>query len=217
MAQSNPNIEPREISSSSREDQRREQILDAALNVIVRKGYEKSRIDDIVAESSLSKGAIYWYYKSKKQVYLDLVNHWVFRYSATLNHIIEEGSAADQLRGLFNYFTTQFHEDQEVFRALIEFWSLAGRDAEFRKKLDKVYTELLTLIETILQTGIQSGEFKDLDVHIAALSIMVNIEGIVWFTIFDAHRTNAKEYIRTISDFILAGLTKKSHGGSTHE
>ncbi|MBC8402800.1 MAG: TetR/AcrR family transcriptional regulator, partial [Candidatus Marinimicrobia bacterium] len=53
---------------NSKEDQRRKQILEAALDVIVEKGYEKSRIDDIARVSGLSKGAIYWYYKSKKEV-----------------------------------------------------------------------------------------------------------------------------------------------------
>ena len=52
----------------SRKDERKEQILNAALLVLVEKGYESSRIDDIVAKSSLSKGAIYWYYKSKKEI-----------------------------------------------------------------------------------------------------------------------------------------------------
>ena len=70
--------------------QRKEQIMDAALRTIVLKGYDNSRMDDIVSLSNLSKGAIYWYYKSKKDVYLDLINYWVLRYSAVINHLIEE-------------------------------------------------------------------------------------------------------------------------------
>ncbi len=49
-----------------KQDKRKEQILKAALSVIVEKGYERSRMDDIVQSSKLSKGAIYWYYKSKR-------------------------------------------------------------------------------------------------------------------------------------------------------
>ena len=73
----------------TKQDLRKDQILDAALTVLVQNGYEGSRMDDVVSESQLSKGAIYWYYKSKKAMYLDLVNFWVIRYSATINHLVE--------------------------------------------------------------------------------------------------------------------------------
>jgi len=60
--------------NESLQTQRKEQILDAALHVLVQNGYEQARMDDVVQSSNLSKGAIYWYYKSKKEMYLDLVN-----------------------------------------------------------------------------------------------------------------------------------------------
>ena len=191
--------------------QRKEQIMDAALKVIISKGYDNSRMDDIVDISSMSKGAIYWYYKSKKEVYLNLVNYWVIKYSTVINHIIEEDdSPADQLKDVFEYFILQYEQDPSAFKALVEFWSLAGRDKDFHKKLDKVYSNFLEFLERIINKGVKSGEFKNLDVRITALSIMVNIEGIIWFTLFDAHGLSAKEYINTITDFILSGLTNKS-------
>ncbi|HIA23847.1 MAG TPA: TetR/AcrR family transcriptional regulator [Candidatus Marinimicrobia bacterium] len=196
--------------NESKQLQRKAQILDAALAVIVQKGYENSRMDDIVASSKMSKGAIYWYYKSKKEIYLSLVNHWVHNYSAVLNHIVDtDRSASDQLRSLFQYFTVQYEKDPVVFKALLEFWSMAGRDPEFNDKLQKVYSEFVNLISTIIQQGMDNGEFKNLDVDITAMSIMVNIEGIMWFTLFKLKNTSAREYIQTISDFILSGLIKK--------
>jgi|TARA_B100001105_G_C22257342_1_gene385196 AcrR family transcriptional regulator len=196
--------------NESKQLQRKAQILDAALAVIVQKGYENSRMDDIVVSSKMSKGAIYWYYKSKKEVYLSLVNHWVHNYSAVLNHIVDtDRSASDQLRSLFQYFIVQYEKDPVVFKALLEFWSMAGRDPEFNDKLQKVYSEFVNLISTIIQQGMDNGEFKNLDVDITAMSIMVNIEGIMWFTLFKLKNTSAREYIQTISDFILSGLINK--------
>ena len=45
--------------------------------------------------------------------------------------------------------------------------------------------------------------------RITALSILINIEGINWFTLFDKSGVEAHEYIDTISNFILNGLKKK--------
>ncbi len=205
--------------NNTRQIQRKEQIMDAALKVIISKGYENSRMDDIVDLSSMSKGAIYWYYKSKKEVYLNLVNYWVIKYSTVINHIVEEDdSAADQLKDVFDYFILQYEQDPSAFKALVEFWSLAGRDEDFHKKVDRVYTKFLEFLERIINKGVKSGEFKKLDVRVTALSIMVNIEGIIWFTLFDAHGLSAREYINTITNFILSGLINKSSGkGSVNE
>ena len=90
----------------------------------------------------------------------------------------------------------------------MEFWALSSRDEDFRKKTNKVYHEFLNLIEGIIQRGVDSDEFKKLDVKVAALSIMINIEGLVWLALFDSDGVTAKHYVDTISEFILAGLTK---------
>ena len=116
------------VIEQTRKNERKEQIMNAALLVLVDKGYESSRIDDIVIESGLSKGAIYLYYKSKKEIYLDLVNYWVLRYSVVLNHIVEEGaSPTQQLKDLFEYFINQYESNPEPFKVLAEFWVEVGR------------------------------------------------------------------------------------------
>ncbi len=198
------------VMNQSKQDQRKDQILDAALSVLIKNGYDRARMDDVVSQSKMSKGAIYWYYSSKKDLYLDLVNFWVLQYSAVLNHIVEEDAPAEkQIEDLFDYFISQYDKDPTPFKALSEFWSMAQRDQAFRKKLQKVYTTFLDLIEGILSKGVKQNEFKNLNIRITALSIMVNIESINWFTLFDVHGVSAKEYVNTIKNFILAGLKKK--------
>ena len=53
---------------------RKNQILEAAFKVFVKKGYAKTTMDDIVLVSNLSKGALYHYYGSKKELFL-LLGH----------------------------------------------------------------------------------------------------------------------------------------------
>jgi len=48
-------------------EERKNQILDAAGKVFARLGFQKTRMDDIVEESGLSKGTLYWYFKSKDE------------------------------------------------------------------------------------------------------------------------------------------------------
>ncbi|MEE8335179.1 MAG: TetR/AcrR family transcriptional regulator [Candidatus Neomarinimicrobiota bacterium] len=196
--------------AQSKQDQRKNQIMDAALKVLIKNGYSQARMDDIVKVSGLSKGAIYWYYNSKKELYLDLINFWVQRYSVTLNHIVEEkSSASQQLRDLLSFFIDQYEADPEPFIALTEFWSMSQRDSDFKKKLQKVHSTFFSLVQEIVKYGVKTKEFKNLDISITALSIMVSVESINWFTLFDSHGVTAREYIQTIVDFILVGIVKK--------
>ena len=43
--------------------ERRQQILSAAMTCFIAKGYHRATMDDIVVESGLSKGTLYWYFK----------------------------------------------------------------------------------------------------------------------------------------------------------
>ena len=200
--------------STNLQDIRKDQIMNAAQVVVASKGYDQARMDDIVEKAQLSKGAIYWYYKSKKDIYLSLIDYWFNEYSAgVLKSLEDKDSSSEQLKSLFEYFVDQFDQSPDTFKIMVEFWRTSGLDVDFNNKLQEIYSQFLEYIIDIIKNGIESGEFKEVDPRITALSILINIEGIHWFTLFDKSGVEAHEYINTISNFILNGLKKRV----THE
>ena len=200
--------------STNLQDIRKDQIMNAAQVVVASKGYDQARMDDIVKKAQLSKGAIYWYYKSKKDIYLSLIDYWFNEYSAgVLKSLEDKDSSSEQLKSLFEYFVDQFDQNPDTFKIMVEFWRTSGLDVDFNNKLQEIYSQFLEYIIDIIKNGIESGEFKEVDPRITALSILINIEGIHWFTLFDKSGVEAHEYINTISNFILNGLKKRV----THE
>ena len=196
------------------QDIRKDQIINAAQIVVASKGYDQTRMDDIVEKAQLSKGAIYWYYKSKKDIYLSLIDYWFNEYSAgVLKSLEDKDSSSEQLKSLFEYFVDQFDQNPDTFKIMVEFWRTSGLDVDFNNKLQEIYSQFLEYIIDIIKNGINGGEFKEVDPRITALSILINIEGIHWFTLFDKSGVEAHEYINTISNFILNGLKKRV----THE
>ena len=83
---------------------------------------------------------------------------------------------------------------------------MAGITESYNTFIQKVYSEFLEYIVKIIQDGVDSREFKNVNPRITALSILINIEGINWFTLFNKSGVEAHEYIHTISEFILAGV-----------
>ena len=192
-------------------EKRQSQIINSAIAIVLEKGFENSRMDDIVDHSKLSKGTIYYYYKSKKDLYLSLVDFWFIEYSTgILSTLDKKESASDQLIALFTYFIYQYKKSPSTFELMIEFWRMSRLDHDFNYKLQKIYTQFLDYIAEIILTGIDNEEFKDVDPKITALSILINIEGIKWFSIFENSNVEAHEYMETITKFILKGLKKNS-------
>ena len=68
---------------------------------------------------------------------------------------------------------------------------------------EEMYNRFQKAIELIIETGIKNKEFKRVDPKTAALALILNIEGIFWFTLYKSKAGDASVYMDTISDYIL--------------
>ena len=67
---------------------------------------------------------------------------------------------------------------------------------------------LLELFSDIIADGIEKGEFKNINVNIASLSIMTSLQGVIWFSIFEKSNLSAEEYLTEVMEFIIVGFKK---------
>tara|TARA_B000000441_G_C21623220_1_gene278868 strand:- start:164 stop:742 length:579 start_codon:yes stop_codon:yes gene_type:complete len=191
------------------ENKSKNRIMDAALQVFVSKGYSDTRMDDIVEMSGLSKGAIYHHYKSKKDLFISLIEHWEnFSFPNIFDKDLDKISSADALRAIVNDIVITFKKNKHVFLAELEFWSLANHDEDVRLKTKSLYVKLLNLFKNIIKKGIDRGEFKNIDKNIGALSIMTSIQGVIWFSIFEESKLSAEIYLNEVIEFIIKGFEK---------
>ena len=187
-------------------------ILMAAVKVLTKKGYYSSTMDDIVAESKMSKGAIYHYYSSKKDVYLAVIDMWENQTQELLAPSTDEKSSAKAIKELFNLLAKQLKIDGSFFNCLPTLWAIARHDDDFKKKMQKVYNRFQRFIELIILKGIESKEFVNLrpnNAQTSALSLILNFEGIFWFNIFSSKYVDAEKYIDEVSSYILYAYTQK--------
>ena len=188
---------------------RKNQILNAALKVFVVKGYSKTTMDDIVSASKLSKGALYHYYKSKKDLFLDLIDFWEsFYFPNIFDKKYKNKTASGKLREIVKDIVLTFKKKKYVFLAELEIWSLSNHDEAVRDRTKKLYANLIKLFSDIIKDGIEKGEFKQLNVNIAALSIMTSLQGVIWFSIFEKSDLSAEDYLKEVMEFIIHGFKK---------
>ena len=185
------------------QNNKKDLIVSSALKIMSEKGYYGSTMDDIVAESRMSKGAIYHYYKSKKEVYLGVIESLENKYTAVFAEINKEDNSAKTLKKLFTTVSSQLKKDPTFFKSFSTFWSISRHDKDFRNAIQNMYNRFQKFIELIIIEGIDNKEFKKLDPKISALSLILNLEGIFWFTLFESKDIDAETYIDQISDYIL--------------
>ena len=186
---------------------RQSQIMEAAMKVITRKGFSSARIDDIVNEAGLSKGAIYHHYEGKKDLFLALIDHWETQtFPDFYSRNGKERSASDTLRDFSEEIIKVFKTRSYVFQVEVEFWSLANQDDEIRKRSQELYEKIINLFELVIIKGIREKEFIKVDTRITAIYILSVFQGINWFCIFEDKKINAVNYIQKSIELIINGL-----------
>ena len=193
-------------------DNSKELILEAAMKVFVKKGYSQTRMEDIAIVSGLSKGAIYHHYDSKKSLFLALIDYWeeYFFFKVFFNKDVKSKKAEDLLRDMATDIIETFKSSKYILLAELEFWSLANHDEDVRSKTEALYMKLMKLIRSIISKGIKENDFKQLNVDVAALSVMTSLQGVIWFSIFkDKDKMiSAEQYLNDVIEFIIYGFKK---------
>ena len=198
------------VMDNKSKDNSKEQILDAAMKVFVKNGFAQTRMEDIAEVSGLSKGAIYHHYDTKKDLFLALIDFWeeYFFFKVFFNKNIESKKSEDLLRAMAKDMIETFKTKKYVLLAELEFWSLANHDEDVRSKTEALYIKLMKLIRSIISKGVKTNEFKQLNVDVAALSVMTSLQGVIWFSIFQDKNISAEQYLNDVIEFIIYGFKK---------
>jgi AcrR family transcriptional regulator len=165
-------------------EERREQILDAAAAVFARLGVRESRMDDIVAQADLSKGALYWYFKSKD----DLVAACIERLFAHAIENFRQFLKTEQpfrigLDAIAGYIAADLREIGRMRSVVLEYYALAARDARVRERVRGFIETFVELLVTMIASAIARGECRPVDARKTALAVEAMFEGITLLAI----------------------------------
>ena len=165
---------------------RRNQILDAATQVFVRQGFQHARMDDIVEESGLSKGTLYWYFKSKE----DIINAILRRLFAgdleQLESLLQaEGTASERLVQLTNDRVIGLKRMSSLVPIIFEFYAVAVHQQWVKEFIGEYFKHFRTLLEELIQQGIDRGEFRHVNARNAAISFASLYEGLTLHWMMD--------------------------------
>jgi len=160
-------------------DERREQILSAALKVFATRGFAATKISDIVAKGGMSHGLVYHYFKSKEEIFFELISRAVNVAAESLRMVdslpmppLEKvrQTAVNILNGIDEGEDSSYYFMIVVHAALIDL-----EDKE--KYLVGSDVPVHTLVK-ILKQGQETGVIKDGDPLEMAIMFFAAIQGV---------------------------------------
>jgi AcrR family transcriptional regulator len=160
--------------------ERRAQIIQAAVTCFSQQGYNNTTMDDIAAESGLSKGSLYWYFDSKTDLFRSVVTSFFEDYfgDEALAQLEQIPTAVGKLRLMAQGLVGLLKEAEGFFNLFVEFWA----SSEYREQAASLWLDLLmeyhrAAVE-IIEEGVERGELKPVDAESLVWAVMAAYDGL---------------------------------------
>lgn len=176
----------------------------AAITCFAEKGYHEASMDAIAARANLSKGSLYWHFKSKRELFQSLVERWLQEFTDGLGEIFDgEKSATERLCMMIGAVKRNAAAQPELARAQLEFYALAVRDEEFKAWIQENYLADRQFLESVLRQGIEDGEFREVAVDSAARMVMAYLDGALLHREINDPESTASAILDEVADTLI--------------
>jgi AcrR family transcriptional regulator len=187
-----------------------EKLLACALNLFVKVGYRATTVDQIVADAGVTKGTLYFYFKTKDEVMLRLLDEAeAFVVDPIESNLRTAGpEASGKLAGFINSQSKLgLTKPQHVLLLILMSIEFGGTGSEIEKRVKAIYSRMYVQLEDLIRQGQSEGTFRsDLDARTLASVVIAGHDGVLveWY-----RRTNeltGRELARTLRGVLLSGL-----------
>lgn len=198
-----------------RKESRPAELLAAALDLFVERGYAATKLDDVAAKAGVSKGTLYLYFDSKEALFKAVIEQGIIP-------MLEEGEALIQQHQ---------HDARSLLQMLLlRWWQLLGESSlggipklmiaeagNFPEVAIYYYDNVIVrgreLLRHALQRGVASGEFREMDIDSTIDVIMAPvIMLVVWrysLAPCGCGKQDPEKYMSTYLDLLMNGLMNK--------
>ncbi len=192
-------------------------IVRAARKLFYEKEFKDVTVAHIAKKAELSKGAVYLYFKSKEEIYGQiLLSELDKTYNVALSSLRNEQSAQKMLIAFAEIYIDTFLKDRESFRKIMTFMLQTDHlnlSENLNQSLIKSANKTMDIVGTILQRGVEEREFPpNLDIWQSRNIIWGMLNGIISLYLFSGKEVSREKVIKSM---IRAGLNHLVEGTKT--
>ena len=181
---------------------KKEQIINAAIEVFAKQGLEKGKIADIAKVAKIGKGTVYEYFKSKDEIFRAIEKMYIFDSIDQINNLTQsKKSPTEKIEEIVSYSINMHTVLGDAALILAELWAQHGRGQLHGHKdsaFADMYNDYRSAVLDVLTQGIKIGEFRTMNKDGVASLLLAFIDGIIWQNVifkndkdFDKHKKAA--------------------------
>ncbi|MCS0673346.1 TetR/AcrR family transcriptional regulator [Cytobacillus firmus] len=182
----------------------REHILEVAKKLFIKNGYNATTTGDIVEYSGSSKGNLYYHFKTKENLFLEIINIEIEEWFAEW---LEEGEKCQSNREKFyliNEISVKRDDYYQLQTAINEFYS-RDHESNIEEKMKEFEKRYVDIYYQIFSTGNREKEWNIEDVESASQIAAATINGIITFT-NNIDKKKRMELMERFSQIFLKGV-----------
>src|SRR5262249_38734068 len=147
--------------------ERPQHILGAALEAFVENGFAATRLEDVARRAGVSKGTLYLYFANKEELFKAAVRENIVPFLDRAEHRVAtfEGSSRDLFVELLHGWWDAMHESRVTGLPKLILAEASNFPEAARFFFDEVVARVRGLFARVLRRGIDSGEFRPVDVE----------------------------------------------------
>ena len=160
----------------------REKILKTAKELFIKNGYNATTTGDIVKYSGSSKGNLYYHFKIKENLFLEILNiedeKWFTRWR-------EEEKKCQSNREKFyllNELAIKMDDYYSMQTAIIEFYSREYESKDIEEKIKEIEQRYMDMYYDIFNAGNRENEWHIKNIESASQIVVATIHGIIMFS-----------------------------------
>lgn len=148
-------------------DKRKQEILQKSLDVFIEEGYEDATFQKIADRCGITRTTLYIYFKNKHEIFLGSIKELLSELEISLKKIMNTSSlnAELSLRKVLSTLADSIESNKKLFSVLLNYlMQLKKSGVDTNERVLRRVIRLRHLLSTILIKGIQSKEFKEINV-----------------------------------------------------
>jgi AcrR family transcriptional regulator len=186
-------------------EQRKAEILDAAVKVFAEKGYRNASITDINEAAGIARGTFYLYFDSKKDVFLELVESYFNQYATILEENQEHlrkafETGTDPLVSWRNFVLAalEFHSENPELTEIV-YRQAIGRDEDFSARVEVLLEDARSKVLDGYKLMAERGLLRDVDLEVAT---SISIGAIVYITMDQVLRKRRDDLAKLADEIV---------------
>ena len=193
-----------------RSEETRNHILETAIHLFSKTGYDATGVAEICQAAGVSKGAFYHHFPTKQSVFMEVLNSYLNGIETGFNLMRQEVQDVPQAILQMAALVGSLFQTADIHLPIfLEFWTQANHDPHIWETAIAPYRRYQSYFAEMIQEGIDQGSLQAVDAQLAARVLVSLALGMLMQSLFDPSVNDWQSEARQSMELLMQGIARR--------